>query len=546
MILRHSIFRRPSGALHSTNELLRDLSRWGTTIAPRDIPVDIFEAAKTQVLSTLGAVHAGYRSDLGAPIARAFPGVSGDGDQTARAIPSSVRTTSAHAAFLMSSWAMVLDIDDLMLGGHTGHSTVLVPLAYIEKTGRSGKDLLTAQIIANEIASRVNMSVALGPIRGQMATHLHLVGAVVARAKLEGLDTNHLAEAIAFALSYPPKALHPGFIGSDAKTFCAAWPIQIGLSSVDAIIAGMRGNLAILEGDHGFIRSFTRAPALNFFGTLGQRWHTVTNSIKQYPTSAYLNGVLDATLSLVRQYDIDYETVDRIDVHASIFTMGMEIHSVPYLKGVDSHISTLSFSTPYAVACALLYRSLLPDHFSKAYIQNECIWRMASKVHLHHDMQFTLAAVLADIPIGAAFKCVGRIPALRFLLQLIMSPTFRGLVLKDLLGFCRLAWAVLGLVGRPLSEDMASCKKSLGARVTIRTQDGRVFDECVMIPKGFAGSGDWRSLRRLAREKYIDNAAPNIGSDNALKAADIIENLEIADAPEVKRLIDLNCIPQKP
>src|SRR5207237_7914279 len=105
------------------------------------------------------------------------------------------------------SWSTVLDFDDVMLGGHTGHSSVLVPLAIGSTGGRSGAELILAQIVANEVAARINMVCAVGSTRSQMATHLHLVGAAAARAKLERLDEDSFTAALGFALSYPAAAL---------------------------------------------------------------------------------------------------------------------------------------------------------------------------------------------------------------------------------------------------------------------------------------------------------------------------------------------------
>src|SRR5437667_8782436 len=162
------------------NAALHRLARWGAALDFAQLPDAVVEAAKTQLLSTLASVHAGYRSDLGQPIRNAF-GLEGSG---AHAIPAGISTAPAQAAFLMAAWGIVLDFDDIMLGGHTGHSTALVPLAYAQRKQSSGRDLLLAQIVANEITARVNLAVALGPVRGQMASHVHLLGAAAARAKL--------------------------------------------------------------------------------------------------------------------------------------------------------------------------------------------------------------------------------------------------------------------------------------------------------------------------------------------------------------------------
>src|ERR1700693_6234713 len=167
------------------SDSLHRFARWASCINFADIPDPVIQAAKSQVFSTLGSVHAGYRSELGAPIVQAFGSVAGSGSH---AMPAGIATSPNHAAFLMAAWGIVLDFDDIMLGGHTGHSTALVPFAFGEATQASGADLLLAQITANEITARVNLAVALGPARGQMASHVHLLGAAAARAKLEKLN----------------------------------------------------------------------------------------------------------------------------------------------------------------------------------------------------------------------------------------------------------------------------------------------------------------------------------------------------------------------
>jgi 2-methylcitrate dehydratase PrpD len=521
-------------------DALSRLGRWAAGVEFDDLPAPAVEAAKDQVYSILAAVHAGFRSDLGKPILRAFAAAGGSGG--AHAAPAGIATTPAHAAFLMAAWAMVLDFDDIMLGGHTGHSTVLVPLAYCEALKRSGKDLLTAQIVANELAARINMSVALGPTRGQMATHVHLVGAAAARGSIERLDETALAEAMAFALSYPGKALYPAFLGSDAKALCAAWPIRTGLESVDAVRAGMRGNVGILEDPRGFIRTLARTPVPEFLDELGRRWHTPTNSIKPYPACGYINAALDATLFLVRTHDIDPCAVQAVDVDASIFTVGMDMHSSPYLKGPDSLVSTLTFSTPFTLACAILDRDVSGQHLTRERIRDPRLWSLAQKIRVHHDIRHTIDSVLADIPIGATLKHARRMTAPRFLLSVGGPALVAKMLLREPLALCRLVAAVSKAARSKEPLDVTRSEKRLSAGVRIRTTDGASYEKTVEIPTGFAGSGDRDAMRVVARKKYLAQASPAIGITDALRAADMIGNLEQLAPSDVAQLIRLNCV----
>jgi 2-methylcitrate dehydratase PrpD len=499
---------------------LRALARWASALTLEQVPRRVRDHAVHQVLSTLAAVYSGYDSDLGPRLERAFPS---PGDGVSRIVPSGVAAPPSHAAMLMASWSMVLDFDDVMLGGHTGHSSVLVPLAMAQTTpaGHTGAELLLAQIAANEVAARVNMVCAVGSTRGQMATHLHLVAAATARAKLEGLDAEELARALAFAISYPAAALYPAFLGSDAKALCAGWPVRMGMEAVDAVRAGLVPAKDPLDDPRGFFAVNARVPVRDFLGGLGERWHTETNSYKLYPVCGYLCSAVDATLDLVRSHDFQPEEVEAVEVCGSVFTVGMDGHSAPYLDGPRSRISTLTFSTPFTIAAAILARELTPAQLKRDWIEDPRVWALASKIRSRHDPALTLTALTCDIPLGAALRRVRPMQAAAFAWHLA-GQAFGGRA--PLVDKLRLALRLAGAAGQTGAMDFAHSTKPLGARVEIRLRDGRVLTRTVAIPRAFAGSGD--DVRSLMRDKFVRSAAPMLGVVRAREVCTRIENLE--------------------
>ena len=499
--------------------------------------------AVNQLLSTIGAVYSGRDSDLGTPIERAFPPIPGN----ARVIPSGVAATPVSAAMLMSSWSMTLDFDDVMLGGHTCHSSVLVPLSLAE--GRSGEELLLAQIVANEVAARINMVCAVGSTRGQMATHLHLIAAAAARAKLEGLDEDTFADAIAWAISYPAQALFPAFLGSDAKVSCAALPIRNGMEAVDAVKAGLIPPADPLDDPRGFFATAARVPVRDFLGGLGERWHTATTSFKIYPVCGYLCSAIDATLALVREHDIDAEEIANVDVWSSVFTVGMDAHSKPYLDG--RRISTLTFSTPFAVASAILARDLSPEQLKQAWIDDPRVWRLAARVQSRHDTALTLAALRGDIPVGAGLRRVTRLQAAAFGWSLATAAFGKkGRWLRPLQTLRLVTAAILSKAKDLRMRNLRSfaalrmtehskMTKPIGARVEIRMNDGRVFTRAVSIPRAFAGAND--DVRSLMREKFVRAATSTLGAEHAAQCAATIERIEELSASEAQNLVESLC-----
>lgn len=478
---------------------LQRLARWASRVRLEDVPQRVREHAVNQWLSTVAAVYSGHDSDLGPLIAEAFP-------------------SPDQEVLRMACWSMVLDYDDVMLGGHTGHSSVLVPLTLAD--GYTGAELLLAQIVANEVAARVNMVCAVGSTRGQMATHLHLVSAAAARARLEGLDEELFAEALAFALSYPGQALYPAFLGSDAKVLCAALPIRVGMEAVDAVRAGLRAAHDPLDGPKGFFARAAKVPVRDFLDGLGERWHTETNSYKIYPASGYLSAALDATLALVREHDFTPDDITGVDVWSSIFIVGMDGHSAPYLDGPRSRISTLTFSTPFTIASAILAREFTPAQLQRAWIEDPRVWQLASRVRSRHDIALTLQALTADIPIGAGLRRIPRWKAALFALTLA-----RTAHLRNPLEIMRLVTGLTAAAGDRTPLDFRKSTKPMGARVEIALRDGRVLSRAVAIPSGFAGGSD--DVRALMLRK--------LGQPSIARMAEELPSLSRA---QVRQLLD--------
>jgi len=515
---------------------LRQLARWAHGLRLEDVPERVRAQAVNQILSTIAAVYSGWDSDLGLAIDLALPA---PGPGRSMILPTGVTAPEAHAAMLMASWSMVLDFDDVMLGGHTGHSSVLVPLAMAN--GRSGAELLLAQIVANEVAARINMVCAVGSTRGQMATHLHLVAAAAARAKLSLVDEETFANALGFALSYPAQALFPAFLGSDAKAFCAALPVRQGMEAVDAVRAGLAAGADLLDDARGFFDTHARVPVREFLGGLGERWHTETNSFKIYPVCGYLCSAIDATLDLIRLHDFAPEEVVSVDVWASLFTVAMDAHSAPYLDGPRSRISTLTFCTPFTVASAILARRFGPAQLKRAWIEDRPVWDLAARVRSRHDMALTLEALTADIPIGAALRRVSRAQAAAFAWSIAGTAFGKAGRWRRPAQTLRLIEVLAAAAGVRAPINSRRSTKPIGARVEIRLANGHRLRRSVSIPRGFAGAdgsdSDGQTVRDLMREKFTTTAGSVIGTERAAEAAGMIENIERLSPAEIARLL---------
>jgi 2-methylcitrate dehydratase PrpD len=225
-------------------------------------------------------------------------------------------------------------------------------------------------------------------------------------------------------------------------------------------------------------------------------------------------------VSLQPQVAPRFDQISSVEVAASIFTVGMEERSSPYLAGARSGLAALNFSTGYSVACALRRGALVVEDFEPARLADVETWRVADKVEVRHDPELSRRALLAAAPIGAALRMAGPAGA-AWLAGGAGIPEDEALM----------------LLGEP-ERDFEHAEKAVGARLRVRFAGGSEVEAAVDIPRGAAGPETRLRHREIARAKFTANAAPLLGEDGAEAMADAVEALPGADSTAVRALLD--------
>lgn len=488
--------------------LTEELAGWVADLRLGDVPTRVVDFAVSQILAHAGALAAGARHDLGRRVVAAFG--------------APMRGDPKQSAYVLAALTMLLDYDDTVYAGHVSHSTVGVPLAYAEAAGLDGPGILTAVVAANEAAARVTAAATLGHFRGQTAAHTHLAGAVAARGRAEATSAATLVDAWGLAFAMPPWSLTRAFMGSDAKVLTAAVPVRTALDAYDGATAGLAGAPDILEHPDGFLARFAEIPLPQAVGGFGQRWHTETLSIKVYPGCAYLDAALDAAVALHPLVGGRLESVERVVVAASVFTVGMDARSRPYVHGPGTGVAALNFSVPYNIAVALVRGALVPADFDAGTVADAAVWDLAAKVEVGYDADMTERALLATAPVGAALRAAG-VAAVAWL--------------APMLGID--AAAARDLVAGGPETSFVDAEKAVGARVTVHFADGSTEEVAVDIALGAAGPRTRTDHRAIARDKFLTEASAWLGAERAVEAAAIVEGLGDAGTAEVARLVGI-------
>lgn len=528
----------------------REIAQWACNLKFDDIPDRVVEECKNQSLSVLGAVFAGSRTPSGAALIYAVNSWKSAPECTL--LPRGGKAGLNEALLANAGLSVALDYDDYLFAGHTGHSSVLVPLSLAETLDVSGRDIIVAQTIANEIEARIGASVMLGPLNGQMWSFIHAAGAALAAAKLLGLDPEQTASALGIALAQPNQFSPAGFARGDAKLLTASFPIMQGVAAARLAKAGLMGNSDILEHKLGFCRTFSYTPLLPALTGLGKTWLSDTLSYKIHPGCAYVSAPVDCIFEMLNGNNIVPAEISRIDVHASLLTQKMDEFALPFVRHTHTSPVTLAFYTPYNVAVALTDGKLGPEQLDPERIADPALWELARKVRVHQDIKFTTALidnitnlldlrkVIGNLNTTTLRELLGKMGLASPLALLGKTKDLGELIREGSKAFRKFTESTGGeFEDSLLSATAENFKMAFGARVTIETHRGEKLTCEREVPAGAAG---W-SLedKRLAVIKKFEKEASAVLTDKAANRAfsDIL-SIETLDNYALRELI-ANC-----
>ena len=360
-------------AIHAI-DYLRDLRYSDLPQAVRDRTIDV-------LFDTLGCILGGAETDLGKAYARITARIAGDGQSTAFGIARKVDPVSA--AFVNAAHADALDYEDTLLG-HPSATIVPAALAIGEMLGASGEEVVTAIAGAYDVAVRIGAAITPTPERARdIAVRFAWFGfaAAAPAAKLLKLSDEQTQDAFGYAgASSPlpvwitkwPRPLH--WIKNNL-----AEQARAGVLGALAARDGLGGPRDILENELGFWRMVgsDRFDLNALHDGLGSRYTILETHFKPYPACRWLHTIIEATLRLRDEHNVNPEDIAAIRVGAPDETANWFIDPAPATQ-VDAE-----FSIPYVVAVALHGVRPGPQWYAEDTLRNPSILALAEKVSVH-------------------------------------------------------------------------------------------------------------------------------------------------------------------
>ncbi len=186
-------------------------------------------------------------------------------------------------------------------------------LSTAEVYGASGRDLVTASIVAFDVASRlVRGAPGLGVVHGiNTCTWWGVPATAAGVARLIGLDAEQTANAISMSLSQSSGLGHQ--TGYDAHKLEAGHSCRAGVNAALLAAEGATGAPCFLEDEHlafAVVRASGAADVAATMAGLGAERPTVHNvEFKKYPGCGLLHASVDALSAIVQEHALRADDV---------------------------------------------------------------------------------------------------------------------------------------------------------------------------------------------------------------------------------------------
>lgn len=262
------------------------------------IPADVIDIAKEQVVATIGSCLGGTNLPGGKALAQglAIMGASDKGTLFGRR----ERMPAPSAALYNAGTAQIIDWDDWVLISHVGGCVVPTAFAAGEYANASGRELITAIIIGNEIAGRTSRAIQRGAYLGNGLPN-HQVETPLVAGRLMGLDQLELRRAVGHSAYMAMENCHLGWT-SDSKTLMNGLPAMWGIVSASLAKAGLVGNQDMVEHPAGYLATVSEEVDYDeLIKGLGEEWYTRTLHTKRHPSCAYNLSAIECAIEIRRK-----------------------------------------------------------------------------------------------------------------------------------------------------------------------------------------------------------------------------------------------------
>ncbi|RZS78055.1 MmgE/PrpD family protein [Pigmentiphaga kullae] len=341
-------------------------------------------AAKHMALDTLAVAWAGTCAPGIPPVREAIIDEGGKPQSAVWATHAKIPARSA--AFLNSAAAAALDFDGMRASerGSVHSDSVVLPaaLAVAEQHGATGRELVAALVLGNDIVTRLGAASAL-PHRGWYQTSIYgIMGAAAAAARLMKLDAEQTMHAFGIAVNQACSTQLPNIERSLVKRYSSAFAAQGGVLAALLAARGITAARQAFEGRFGFYELYQPGEPDRLLEGLGVSYPHVETGVKRFPSCACNHTAIEAALHLSREQPVPPSEIAELEVTISPYVH--RLVGAPFDPSSDPQVAA-QFSVQYSVAAAMLRGRFGVGDIEPEAVLDPAALELARRVAVHVD-----------------------------------------------------------------------------------------------------------------------------------------------------------------
>jgi len=353
------------------------LARYAVALKYEDIPDDVVRTTKRTILDTFGCAFGGYTAGPSKIAIKLAADVSAK--QPATVLFTGIKTSPDLAVFANGVMIRYLDFNDafVSLTHGAGHpsDTIAALLAAAELNNRSGRDLITATVLAYEVFCKVADTF---DYLGAGVDHSTITGvaAVIGASRLMGLTPEQMVHAIGVTVG-GNTAIRQGRADalSNWKAYAAADACRKAIFAAQLAQNGMTGPSNVFEGRLGFFNLISRKPTGR--PQLGEPYGIRRAFTKRFPLGQFSQTVAQAAME-ARGFYQDASEIEAVEIRVS--HSAIKIMADGPDKWRPQNHETADHSIPYAAGLVLMYGKIEPEYYEDPYLHDTRLLALVERI----------------------------------------------------------------------------------------------------------------------------------------------------------------------
>jgi len=364
----------------------QDIAEYISEKKIEDFPPEVIDKAKYCILDSIGCMLAGITTKEGEILLTSLLNRE-IGFSSILGFPKC--TNLLNAVYINSTTVNILDFDDNYIG-HPGATIIPTALNISELFEVTGKELITAIIIAYEVSIRIGMCLRSEEERKYTLGHgtWQVFGSASVASKLLQLKKEEIQNAFGIAgANAPVPSVMKTTYGLEGPSMAKN---NFGMASIAGLQSGLlakngfTGPKDIFDGETAFWKMIGKKQNRldnNLLNDIDRDFRILRVSFKLYPCCRLMHSTIDETVNYIKKNNIELDSVEKI-----IIKTIDPLSKFPFTITNPKDATEGRFSVPFVLACALHGINNLKWYEQKN-INNGKLQKIAKKIKIENDNQ---------------------------------------------------------------------------------------------------------------------------------------------------------------